>query len=109
MFRRATEFIHDQRTAADGASIHVCRRFVVQRLVRALAVVKGEIRRQPDHQFAHRGVALQIHVFMLDAAPQPLDKDVVERAPLYSAKIADSPIFNVSMFDHAKAGTSKYS
>jgi len=49
--------------------------------VRTLAVIKGEVLGQADYQFAHRGIALQIHVLMLDAAPEPLDEDVVERAP----------------------------
>lgn len=37
--------------------------------------------RQADHQFAHRGVALQIDVLVLDAAPEPFDEDVVEHSP----------------------------
>ena len=48
--------------------------------MRALGVVKWEIFGQTNHQFAHRGITLQIHVFILDVAPQPLDKDVVENA-----------------------------
>ena len=35
-----------------------------------------------DHQFDHRGIAFQIHPLMLDAAPERLDEDVVERSPL---------------------------
>ncbi|GHT87595.1 hypothetical protein AGMMS49543_24020 [Betaproteobacteria bacterium] len=34
-----------------------------------------------NHQLAHRSVALQIDIFVLDASPQPFDEDVVERAP----------------------------
>ena len=49
--------------------------------MRTLAVVEGEIFGQTNHQFPHRGVALQIHVLMLDVAPQPLNEDVVERSP----------------------------
>ena len=47
--------------------------------MRALGVVKGKVFCQPDQQFPHRGVAVEVHVFMLDAAPKPLHKDVVVR------------------------------
>jgi hypothetical protein len=78
---RAAEFIHNQRTAADGCLIHHGRRLLIQRLMRTLGVVKREIFGQPNHQFSHRGITLQIHVFMLDVAPQALDKDIVKNAP----------------------------
>ena len=73
--------MHDHSATTDGASIDNIRRFVCQGLVRTLAVVEGEVLGQTKQQLAHRSVALQIHVFMLDAAPQPLDEDVVEGAP----------------------------
>ena len=44
--------------------------------MRTLSIVKNEILCQADHQFAHRGITVQIHVLMLDAAPEPLDEDV---------------------------------
>src|SRR5690349_4646245 len=44
-----------------------------------LAVIKREVLRQPDRQLGHGRVTLQVHVLMLDAAPQPFDEDVVQR------------------------------
>jgi hypothetical protein len=52
---------------------------ISKRLVWPLAVVESKVFRQPDHQFTHGGIAIEVHVFMLDAAPQALDKDVVKR------------------------------
>lgn len=47
--------------------------------MRALLVVKREVARQPDRQLAHRRVPVQVHVFVLDVAPQALDEDVIQR------------------------------
>jgi hypothetical protein len=44
------------------------------------AVVEVEILRQPEGQLGDRAVSLQIHILMLDATPQPFDKDVVQGA-----------------------------
>ena len=62
------------------------RRLVAQRLVRALCVVEGEVLGQANRQLAHRSVALQIHVFMLDVPLEALDEDVVEHssAPIHT-------------------------
>ena len=56
--------------ATSSAFVHLIRRFVLQCLVRPLCVVETEILAQPDHQLAHRGVAIEVHVFMLNVAPQ---------------------------------------
>ena len=47
--------------------------------MRALGVVEDKVFRQAHHQLAHGGVAAQVDVFMLDAPPKPLHKDVVIR------------------------------
>jgi hypothetical protein len=57
------------------AAIDLIGRLIPQRLMWAFAVVKDEILGQSDHQFADRGVPLQIHVLVLDVAPQPFNKD----------------------------------
>jgi len=62
-------FIQNHRTATHRGPIHDFWRFVTQRLMWALAVVKDEVFCQADHQFAHRGVTVQIHVLVLDVAP----------------------------------------
>ena len=72
--------IGDTRPAAQAIGIHRVRRPVVQRLVRALSVVEREIFRQATGQLGDRAVALQIHLLVLDAAPQPFDEDVVQGA-----------------------------
>ena len=48
--------------------------------MQALAVVQREVFAQPHQQFAHRGIALEIDVLVLDVTPQPLDKDDVKSA-----------------------------
>ncbi len=56
--------------------------------MRTLAVEEGEIPGQADHQFAHRGIAFQIHVFVFDVAPESLDKDVVKYATTISISVS---------------------
>lgn len=53
--------------------MHRIRRAMSQCLVRPLAVVERKVFCQPNQQFPHRGVAIEVHVLMLDAAPQALD------------------------------------
>jgi hypothetical protein len=53
---------------------------ISQRLMWPLTVVEGKVFRQPIHQFTHGGIAIEVHVFMLYAAPQAFEKDVVNRA-----------------------------
>lgn len=72
--------IGDTRPAALAIGIHRVRRPVVPRLVRALSVVEREIFRQAKGQLGDRAVSLQLHLLVLDAAPQPFDEDVVQGA-----------------------------
>ena len=59
---------------------HDIGRFLPQRQMRSLAAVEDKILGQADLQFAHCGKVLQIYVIILDASPEPLDEDVVERS-----------------------------
>ena len=70
--------------------------------MRTLAVVEGEIFAQANHQFPHRGVALQIHVLMLDVTPQPFNKNVVERSP--PSIHADDHVFSLEDRSECIAG-----
>ena len=45
----------------------------------ALGVVEGKVFRQAHQQLDHRGVAVEVDVFVFDAPPKPLHKDVVIR------------------------------
>src|ERR1035437_5328781 len=72
------EFIDDQCTSTTGTGVHRIRRFVVKRLMRALGVVEHKILAQSDHQFAHRGIAVEVNILMLDVAPQAFYKNVVK-------------------------------
>ena len=83
--------------APDRASIHNIGRFIRQGLVRTLAVIEDKVFRQTDHQFAHRGVTLQIHVLVLNGAPEPLDEDVVKGPPRPSALITTPSRFSTSV------------
>lgn len=47
--------------------------------MRALGVVESKVFRQAHKQLAHRGIAVEVDVFMLDAPPKSLHKDVVIR------------------------------
>ena len=57
--------------------MHFLRGLISQRLVRALGVVESKVFRQTNQQFAHRGLAVEVHVFVFDAAPKSLHEDVV--------------------------------
>ena len=61
------------------AGVDPIRRLISQRQVRTFSVVEHKVCRQPNQQLAHGGIAIEVHIFMLDAAPQALDKDVVKR------------------------------
>ena len=81
-FVSAVEFIHDHRPSACRGSIQYFRRLLSQRLVSPLFIIEGEVLRQADRQFSHRGIALlQIHVLMFDASPEPLNEDIIECPP----------------------------
>jgi hypothetical protein len=53
---------------------------MAKRLVRAAVVVKGNPISKPLVQLATIGIALEINILVLEAAPQPLDEDVVHPA-----------------------------
>ena len=67
--------------------------------MRTLAVVESEILGQSDHPLAYLGIAFQIHVFVLDVAPEPFDEDVVKHAS--SSIPADDNAFS---FQHVGEG-----
>src|SRR3546814_8213624 len=46
--------------------------------MRSLTVVEGEVLRQAQRQLGDRAVAFQVDVLVLDAAPEPLHKNIVE-------------------------------
>jgi hypothetical protein len=47
--------------------------------MRSLCIVKDEVFRQNIQQFAHHCIAIDVHIFVLDTAPQTFNKDVIER------------------------------
>ena len=70
--------------------------------MRALGVVEDKVFRQAHQQLAHGGIAAQVDVFMLDAPPKPLHKDVVIRpAP---AVHADGDPLTIEHAREANAG-----
>ena len=64
--------------AALAGQIDMVRRGIAEGLVESAAIVELKARRQRDHQLRHAGIALQIDILVLDAAPEPLHKDVVQ-------------------------------
>jgi hypothetical protein len=60
-------------------SIDLIGCFILQSLVRPIAVVHHKVLAQAQEQLAHGGVAIQINILMLDAAPKSFHKDVVIR------------------------------
>ena len=76
-----TELIHNPCSASTRCPVDLVRRHVIQRLVSSLRVVKHKVVRQSPLSFRHRGVPSQIDVFVLDAPPEPLHKDVVQGPP----------------------------
>ena len=57
--------------------MNLLRGLIAQRLVRPLGVVGGKVFRQPTQQLAPPAVTVEVHVFVLHAAPKSLHKDVV--------------------------------
>jgi hypothetical protein len=68
-------------STADGFAPDRHRRAVAKRLVRTLAVVKGDPRTDPGMGLAAISVTLQVDVLVLKRALQPLDKHVVHPVP----------------------------
>ena len=76
-----TELIHNPGSASTRCPVDLVRRHVIQRLVSSLRVVQHKVVRQSPLSFRQRGVPSQIDVFVLDAPPEPLHKDVVQGPP----------------------------
>src|SRR4030095_13930784 len=79
-----------------GSEVRSVGRHAVQRLMAADAIVKIEIAREPSVGFGDRVIGVQVALFVLYAAPQPLDEDVVDPAPF--AVHADA---HASAFEHS--------
>ncbi len=61
--------------------MHRVGRQVTQGLVKPFHIVELEIVRQAQQQLGHAGIAFQVHVLVLDAAPEALHEDVVQGPP----------------------------
>src|SRR5215216_1950130 len=68
--------------------VHRCRCLVAECLVGTLVVVVGEVAVEPVPRLLGARIILQIHLLILDRAPEPLREHVVERSP--SAVHADA-------------------
>lgn len=77
-------------------------RKVTQGLVRALLVIEDHVRRQAEHQLAHVAVAVQVNVFVLDAAPKSFNKNIIKSAP--AAIHADGDTFAL---EHTREGVAR--
>lgn len=78
---RVAKMVWNTRPTAIAIDIDRIGRPIAQRLVRTVVVVERDVLRQTERQLGNRGLSLQVHVLMFNAAPQPLDKDVVQRPP----------------------------
>ena len=67
--------------------------------MRTFAVIKDEILGQTDRQFDHRGITLEIHVFIFDITPESLNENIVK----YSAPAIHTDC-NAFAFQHAYEG-----
>lgn len=70
-----TEMIDEARAATGARGVHLGGCTACERLVRSLAVVEGEVFTEAQRELGHRRMALQVHVFVLHRAPQPLHED----------------------------------
>ena len=62
------------------AAVERVGRLVAERLMRALQVVEGQVAPNADARLDRAVVRVQIHLLVLERAPQTLDEDVVEAA-----------------------------
>ena len=62
--------------------MHLLRRAIAERLVWPPSIVAFKPRIQPGAQLRQRAVIAQVDFRVLEAAPEPLDEDVVHPAPL---------------------------
>ena len=72
--------------------------------VRTFGVVEQKILAQPNHQFTHRGIAVEVDILVLDVAPQAFDKNVV-KGPAASVH-ADLDLFALEYFPSVTTGFS---
>jgi hypothetical protein len=52
--------------------MHIIQGAIFKFLMRTFSVVEHEVFRQRNQQFTHGGIAIEVHVLVLDAAPQTL-------------------------------------
>jgi hypothetical protein len=91
---------------SDIRKVHIRRRAVVQALVQALVVVEVEIAMQACFQRRHHVIVHEIEMLVLDRAPQPFDKDIVQGSA--STIHADSdlgPFQDIGEFRRRELGT----
>jgi hypothetical protein len=77
--------------AADGLSIHLHRRPVAQRLVRALLVEEDEVAADAIFRQPRPVVRVEEHLLVFQRAPEPLDEDVVQAAALAVHRDPNAP------------------
>src|SRR3974390_381417 len=53
---------------------------IAQRLVRPLLIVEPQPATDTPTRFGHRTIRLDVHLLIFQAAPQPLDEDVVQKS-----------------------------
>lgn len=59
--------------------MHLGRGPAIQRAMRTFVVVEPEIGRKPRFEFRHRAIVPKIDILVLDTAPEPLDKHIIQR------------------------------
>src|ERR1700694_4287330 len=62
--------------------VHLPRRAIAMALMLALLVVEAEPVPDPGRRFGNARIGVSVHLLILQAAPQPLDEDVVHAAAL---------------------------
>src|SRR5204862_2751812 len=67
--------------------VNLPRRAITQALVLALRVVKVQPGANTGLGFGHTRISMEVDLLVFEAAPQPLDKDVVMQRPLPSMLI----------------------
>src|SRR5665213_3172026 len=76
-----------------GYEIHLVGRVIFEALVRTASIVKAEIARQCSPHFAHCFIGVKVNVFILHAAPQSFDKNIVHPAPFTIHAHAHTVVF----------------
>src|ERR1700760_4951482 len=71
------------------------RRPVAQRLVQPLLVIKAQPAADASARLRNRAIGFDEHVLVLQAAPQPLDEDVVQEPPLAIHADPDAAAFQL--------------